>query len=233
MAGRDPERARALAVAAGADAAGSGGIAAETFAGATVVVESIVEDLTVKRALLARVEALIDPSAVLVTNTSSLRVSELATALRRPERFAALHFLHPADRTELVEVIGGERTSAATLAEILSLADRLGKTAIHVRADVPGFVWNRLQFALLRECLALVEDGVADVATVDAVVERGLAPRWSDAGPFAIADRGGVATFARIAATLFPALASSGEVPPLLRDAARDGRRFTNPDEGG
>lgn len=224
VAGRDGERARELAGAAGADAAASGPVAAATLAGAELVVESVVEDRAVKRELLARVEALVRPSTVIATNTSSLRVGELASALRRPERFAALHFLHPADRTGLVEVVGGADTAAATLAWLAELVGRLGKTPIRVHADVPGFLWNRLQFALLRECLALVEEGVADAATVDAVVERGLAPRWVDAGPFAIADRGGTATFARIAAELFPTLASAAGVPALLTAAAREGR---------
>ena len=96
-----------------------------------------------------------------------------------------------------------------------------------------GFAWNRLQFALLRECLALVEDGVADAATVDLVVERGLAPRWVDAGPLAIADRGGAATFARIAAALLPTLSATPAVSPLLQAAGHDGRLLRpDSDEG-
>jgi 3-hydroxybutyryl-CoA dehydrogenase len=220
VAGRDPERARSVAAAAGADADASGGIEEDTLAEAGFVLETVVEDAPVKVELLGRVESLVGPGALMATNTSSLRVSELAAPLRNPERFAAMHFLHPADRTELVELVAGERTSAETVEALAGLVRQLGKTPIEVGADVPGFVWNRLQFALLRESLALVEAGVADAATVDTVVKRGLAPRWTGAGPFEIAERGGLDTFARIATRLFPELASSGEVPTLLLEAA-------------
>jgi 3-hydroxybutyryl-CoA dehydrogenase len=215
-----------VAAAAGADVAASGSITAETFVGADTVLEAVVEDADVKLDVLGRVEPLVAPDALLTTNTSSLRISDLATALRHPERFGGLHFLHPADRTAVVEIVRGDRTSAATVDRLVEFAERLKKVPIRVGLDVPGFIWNRLQFALLREAIALVEDGVADVATVDDAVSKGLAPRWVTAGPFRIADRGGIRTFARIAAELFPTLASSPEVPTGLLERARDDRRF-------
>ena len=92
----------------------------------------------------------------------------------------------------------------------------MGKTPIVARRDVPGFVWNRLQFALLRECLHLIDEGVADAATIDAAICEGLAPRWLATGPLATADLGGIRTFATIAEQLFPVLSAAREVTPAL-----------------
>ena len=156
---------------------------------------------------------------VIATNTSSLSITSLAAGLAAPERFAGLHFLHPAHETAVVEIIAGERTGEAAIATLRDLAGRMGKTPIVARRDVPGFVWNRLQFALLRECLHLIDEGVADAATIDAAICEGLAPRWL-ATAVATADLGGIRTFATIAEQLFPVLSAARDVTPAL--AARE-----------
>ncbi len=199
---------------------------AATFAGAAMVVETVAEDLDVKRELLARVEAWCPPEATLVSNTSSLRIADIATALARPERFAGLHFLKPAHLTAVVEVIPGPATDAAVVDDLGALAGRMGKAPLVVRADVPGFIWNRIQFAVLRECLHMVEAGVADAADIDAAVSDGLAPRWMAAGPLATADLGGLAVFATISAQLFPHLADGDAAPEALTTRAAEGRPF-------
>jgi len=199
---------------------------AATFAEAALVVETVAEDLEVKRDVLARVEAWCPAEAALVSNTSSLRIADIATALARPERFAGLHFLKPAHLTAVVEVIPGPATDAAVVDDLGALAGRMGKAPLVVRADVPGFIWNRIQFAVLRECLHMVEAGVADAADIDAAVSDGLAPRWMAAGPLATADLGGLAVFATISAQLFPHLADDDAAPAELTARAADGRPF-------
>ena len=94
-------------------------------------------------------------------------------------------FSHPAERTTLVEITPASATTPATITALRELAERMGKRAIVLRHDVPGFVWNRLQAAILRESLALLENGVCDAHDIDAAVSQGLAPRWVAAGPLA------------------------------------------------
>lgn len=232
IAGRDPGRtAAAVETAAGfaADGPGTitaGAIDAATFAGASLVVETIVEDLAVKRELLGRVEGWCPDEALVVTNTSSLRIDDIAEALALPERFAGLHFLKPAHLTGVVEVIPGPRTAPATVDLLRTLAEQMGKTPLVVRADEPGFIWNRIQFAVLRECLHMLELGIADAADIDAAVSDGLAPRWVAAGPLATADLGGLRTFALICEQLFPHLAAGDEVPRELAERAETGEPF-------
>ncbi|MFN8109468.1 MAG: 3-hydroxyacyl-CoA dehydrogenase NAD-binding domain-containing protein [Thermoleophilia bacterium] len=198
-------------------------IADAPFAAAELVVETITEDLEAKRALMRDVTPRCAPDAVIATNTSSLRVGDIAEAVVGPERFGGLHFLKPAHLTGVVEVIPGPRTSAATTARLREFGTAMGKTPLLVRADVPGFIWNRVQFAVLRECLHMVQEGVASAEDVDAAVADGLAARWVAAGPLATADLGGLRTFATICGQLFPHLASGTEAPPLLTEHAESG----------
>jgi len=194
-----------------------------TFVRAAIVIECVTEELAVKRSLLTLVEPWLDPDALVVTNTSSLPLDEIAQVLRRPGRFAGLHFLHPAHLTGVVEVIAASRTDKATVDRLLDLASDMGKRPIVVRRPTAGFVWNRLQMAVLRECLALVEEGVADTDAVDAAVSEGLAPRWLAAGPLATADLGGIAVFREIARQLYPHLSADQEPTALLDDAEANG----------
>ena len=194
-----------------------------TLATADLVVETITEDLTAKQALYAAIESWLSPEALLATNTSSLQIGVLATGLKAPERFAGLHFLKPAHLTGVVEVIPGPETDRATTDALVALASTIGKTPLVVQRDVPGFIWNRIQFAVLRECLHMLETGVASADDIDAAVADGLAPRWMAAGPLATADLGGLATFARICAQLFPHLANDQSAPAAITDSAKHG----------
>jgi len=231
IAGRSADRAgaardRARALSPGEASIGAAGIGEAPLGDAALVVETIAEDLEVKRSLLASLEDACDPAALIVTNTSSLRIGDLAGALRRPERFAGLHFLKPAHLTAVVEVVPGPATAPAVVPTLRAVAAAMGKTPLVVRRDVPGFIWNRVQFAVLRECLHMLEEGVADAADIDAAVADGLAPRWTAAGPLATADLGGLGTFAAVSALLFPHLAAGADVPAALEEAALRGERL-------
>ena len=198
-------------------------IDAPTFAKADLVVETIVEDLATKHELLARIEPWCDPRAVIATNTSSLTIADIASALRSPARFAGLHFLKPAHLTGVVEIIPGGATSPATVDVLRDVAVQMGKAPLVAQRDVPGFIWNRIQFAVLRECLHMLETGVASAADIDAAVADGLAPRWVAAGPLATADLGGLATFATICDLLFPHLANDTSAPAAITGPAAAG----------
>ncbi len=230
IAGRSPERAeearrRAAEIGAQAEAAAT---RAPVFAGADLVIETVVEDLEVKRALFARIEPWCAEGTVLATNTSSLRIADIASALARPERLAGLHFLKPAHLTAVVEVVPGATTAPWVVDGLRELAARMGKAPLVVRADAPGFIWNRIQFAVLRECLHMLEAGIADAADIDAAVSDGLAPRWTAAGPLATADLAGLATFALVAGLLQPHLSDAHEVSPELTGRAASGQPFAD-----
>jgi 3-hydroxybutyryl-CoA dehydrogenase len=193
-------------------------LTAVDFSGVGVVVESIVEDLPTKRDLFARLDAETAPSALLCSNTSSLPITQIAAGLARPERVIGTHYWNPPHLLPLVEVIPGEYTAPETVERITVLLTRMDKEPVHVRREVPGFIWNRLQLTIVRECLWLVANGVATPEDIDAIMERGLGRRWSLTGPFATMRLGGAHVFQRIAEDLFPRFAAE----PTFVDGWRD-----------
>jgi len=195
----------------------------EALEGAKLVVETISEELGPKRELLTHAEELVAPDAILTTNTSSLPLAPLAAALRRPERFAGLHWLNPPELVELVEVVGAEETSPETLDALVDWMTQLGKAPVVVRRDLPGFLANRLQYALLREAYALVDAGVASFEDVDRAVVHGLGSRWAAIGPFETMDLAGLDVHAAVAVNLWPELASGGEPSPTIAQVLETG----------
>jgi 3-hydroxybutyryl-CoA dehydrogenase len=171
----------------------------------------VAESLEIKRELFSTLERWLDPGTIVVSNTSSLPLSELAPSLCAAGRFAGLHFLYPAHLTRVVELVPLPPTSSGTLGSLYALIAAMKKRAILVRRPVPGYIWNRLQMALIRECAGLIQSGIADLETVDAVIAEGLAPRWLAAGPLATADLGGISTFYAVARQLFPLLSADAE----------------------
>jgi 3-hydroxybutyryl-CoA dehydrogenase len=188
----------------------------EALGGADLVVETIVEEVDPKREVLARAEELAAPNAVLTTNTSSLPLAALADALRDSGRFAGLHFLNPPELVELVEVVGAERTAPEILDTLVGWMEELGKAPIAVRRDIPGFVANRLQYALLREAYALVDGGICTFADVDRAVSHGLGARWAAIGPFETMDLAGLDVHSAVATNLWPELANETEPSPSI-----------------
>jgi 3-hydroxybutyryl-CoA dehydrogenase len=193
----------------------------EALTGADLVVETIVEEVEPKRAVLVRAEELGAPDAILTTNTSSLSVDDVGGQLQRPERFAGLHFLNPPELVQVVEIVGGARTAPETLETLRAWMEELGKAPVVVRLDVPGFVVNRLQYALLREAYALVDAGVCSFEDVDRAVTAGLGARWAAIGPFQTMDLAGLDVHAAVAENLWPELATTSR-PSRSIEAARE-----------
>ena len=225
VAGRSLDRAIRTAELAG-EGISARALEPAAFRGVQLVVETVAEDVQVKAQVHALVAPWLSDGALLTTNTSGLSITGLVRSLPRPETFAGLHFLYPADITPVVEIIAGKATASETVDALRELATRMGKAPIVVHRDVPGFVWNRLQHALLREALWLVDQEVADIATIDAAVSDGLAPRWLAAGPFATVDLGGIETWYRVASEIFPYLASDPEVAVALKEHSEAGTTF-------
>jgi 3-hydroxybutyryl-CoA dehydrogenase len=194
----------------------------EATAGADLIVETISEELEAKRTLLVAAERSA-PEAILTSNTSSLSLQAIAEPLERPERFAGLHWLNPPELVELVEVVGAGRTDPAILTALASWMDALGKAPVVLPRQLPGFVANRLQYALLREAFALVEQGVCTYEDVDRALTRGLGARWAAIGPFETMDLGGLDVFATVAENLLPELSNGAEPPAFLGEAVAAG----------
>jgi 3-hydroxybutyryl-CoA dehydrogenase len=196
----------------------------DALRGAELVVETIVEDAEAKRAVFARAQELVSAQTILTTNTSSLPLAALARDLESPERFAGLHFLNPPELVEVVEIVGGEETAPETLETLKSWMEELGKAPIVVRHDAPGFIVNRLQYALLREAYALVDAGVCSFADVDRAVTHGLGARWAAIGPFETMDLAGLDVHAAVAANLWPQLSNTTEPSPSIARAVESSR---------
>lgn len=188
-----------------------------------LVIEAVPEVLHLKRDTLARVSATL-ADAVIATNTSGFRVSELAEAVTDPSRFVGTHFFNPADVAPLVEVVAGEQTSPATVDWVVHLLEATGKHPVRVERDIPGFIANRLQHALWREAFALVGDGVCSAETIDAVVLQSFGPRLGVMGPMEHADYIGLDLLANVQSRLLPQLESSGHVSSVLSDLIEKGR---------
>ena len=158
------------------------------LAPAEAVIEAIVERLEPKQTLFAKLEELVSPEAILATNTSSLSVAQIAARCRHPERVCGLHFFNPVPLMKLVEVIAAPATSDAVAERATALARQFGKTAVQVR-DGPGFLVNLAGRAYVTEALQIVQEGVADVATVDRIMRDGAGFRM---GPFELMDLTGI-----------------------------------------
>jgi 3-hydroxybutyryl-CoA dehydrogenase len=179
------------------------------------VVESAPEDMDLKVELL-RPLAEGSPDTILGSNTSSLSVTELGDRIGAPERTLGTHYWNPPLLMPLVEVVPGERTDSTVVERVREVLETLGKRPVVVQ-DVAGFVWNRLQMAVLREALWLVENGIASTDTVDEILTYGLARRWRNVGFFRAIALGGVDTWQRSARNLVPEISASSEIGDLRR----------------
>lgn len=195
----------------------------EAVAQADYVAEAIVEDLTVKQALYAELGAIAKPDAILASNTSSLMPSALAEPVSRKERVLVVHYFNPGHLIPVVEVVRGPHTSNETVETVTRLLREAGKTPAVLNKEVPGFIANRLQSALLREALALVEDGVCSMEDLDAVVSLGFGRRLAAFGPFTIADMAGLDVWHAITTYLYPLISAQQEAHTSLSERVAHG----------
>jgi len=179
-----------------------------------IVIESVPEEIELKAGVLGPI-AQRWPEAILASNSSSLSIGSIGAPAGASQRTLGTHYWNPPLLMPLVEVIPGEETSPEVVDRVTATLVAIGKRPVTVGRDVPGFIWNRLQFALLREALWLIEAGVAAPGAIDEVVRDGLARRWRLTGPFETAELGGVETFARVSANLFPELSCAQDAPAL------------------
>jgi 3-hydroxybutyryl-CoA dehydrogenase len=192
----------------------------EALGEADLIVEAIVEDEGVKRALLERLGALAKPEAILASNTSSIPITALGRYSGRPERFIGMHFFNPVPLMQLVEVIRGELTSAATRDVVVEVARRMGKTPLEVQ-DYPGFVSNRLLMPMINEAVEALREGVATKEAIDGIMRLGMNHPM---GPLELADFIGLDTCLAIMEVLHRGFGDDKYRPsPLLRRMVQAG----------
>ncbi|WP_099974174.1 3-hydroxyacyl-CoA dehydrogenase family protein [Lactobacillus terrae] len=193
---------------------------------ADFVIESVVEDLKIKQDLWEHIESLAPKDAIFATNTSGLSPTEISKNLEHKERFVVAHFYNPAQLMPLVEVVPSESTSQEVLDTTIKLMHNIDKKPVALKKETLGFVGNRLQMALIREALSLVEEGVATPQDIDELMKYSLGRRWSLVGPLESLDLGGLDVFDKISKYLYSDLEDNkGEDPTLkkLVDANKTG----------
>lgn len=202
----------------------------DRFAGCEFIIESVAEDAAVKQQVFDALEALVAPEVPIASNTSALPISHLQRDRKHPERFLGMHWAEPAHCTRFLELIRGEQTADAAFHAAADLARAVGKEPSLVEKDVPGFIVNRLGYAIYREALNILEMGVADAETIDRSFRNAAAVWTTLCGPFRWMDiSGGPALYARAIRGVLPTLSNTTELPkPLKRLAEDDARGIAN-----
>ena len=203
-----------------------------TVEGADLVVEAIPEDLALKQALFSRIEPLVRRDTVLATNTSVIPVTPIMQGLAHRGRALATHWWNPPFLVPLVEIIATQWTDPEVVAAMMALHESLGQTPVHVKKDVSGSIGNRLQMALWREAIHLVETGVCDAETVDAVVKASFGRRLPVLGPIENADLIGLDLTRAIHANVFPTLDARPHPSPLVDARIAEGKLGMKSGEG-
>lgn len=190
---------------------------------ADVVIESVFEDLALKQEIFQKLDAICPEHTILASNSSTLVPSKLASATQRPDKVIGAHYFNPPHLLPLVEVVCGPDTSEETVTLINDLLIKIGKSPAILRKEVPGFIGNRLQAAILREALSIVEQGVATPQDVDTVIKTGFGRRYAAAGVFEIFEIAGWDLLSAAVENVLPHIESSTELSPLLKDKLAKG----------
>ena len=195
----------------------------EALSGTQFVIEAVSENLALKQKIFQDLDSLSPPETILATNTSVISITEIAQNARKRERIVGTHFWFPPYLIPLVEVVKGRDTSSETMERTYQLMKNAGKHPIKCMKDVPGFVANRLQHALWREAISIVEHGIADAATVDEAIKNSIGIRLAVLGPIENADMVGLDLTLAIHDTVLKDLEASPHPSPLLKEKVNKG----------
>lgn len=190
---------------------------ADAVRDAQFVTEAMREDLSAKQELFERLEGDVADDAILASNSSTFPISQSGSRLKRPERAVVTHWFNPPHIVPTVEVVGGPKTNEATILATLELLRRSGKLAIRINQELPGFLVNRVQIAVMREVWDLLDRGVASVEDIDAAIQGSMGFRLAALGPLRIHDFGGLDIQTAVFRNLAPEIASGTSVPPTVQ----------------
>ncbi len=190
----------------------------EAVGNADLIIEAVPENLQIKKNVFAEADKYVKEDAIMTSNTSSISITELASATRRPERFCGMHFFNPPQLMKLVEIIHGAKTSDETITTIVAVSHRMGKETVVVKKDAAGFIVNRILVPALNEAFNLVWEGIAEPEDIDKAIKLGL--NWP-MGPLTLVDYLGIDTTLAIAEVLQNELGPKYGPSPLLRQMTR------------
>jgi 3-hydroxyacyl-CoA dehydrogenase len=196
---------------------------ATALAGCQLVIEAAPERLDLKQELFAEFEQYVTPDAILASNTSGIPITKIAADLQNPDRVVGMHWSNPPHMIPMIEVIPGERTAQSTVDATVKLVQDIGYHAV-VEREVPGFVENRILYAILRECLDLVDRGIVDAAGLDTNVRWGIGYKLAVIGPMELLDMAGLDIYKAVGTYLNPDLSTKGEVSSTILDLIDKGR---------
>lgn len=188
-----------------------------------LVIEAATEDLALKQKLFAQIEALARPDIPLTSNTSNFPIGEIGKSLKTRNRIAGTHFFMPAHLVPLVEIVSSDSTDPKIAEGLCALMKDLGKAPIWVKKDVPGFVGNRIQHAMMREALYLIQDGVVSPEDVDTAVRFGFGFRFIACGPIMQKEMSGWDTNYLVGSALYPHLHNEPAYPSVIKDMVDKG----------
>ncbi|MCL5125735.1 MAG: 3-hydroxyacyl-CoA dehydrogenase NAD-binding domain-containing protein [Deltaproteobacteria bacterium] len=195
----------------------------DAVTGAGLVIEAVSEDLALKRQIFAALENHVSSETVLCSNTSAISISLIAESLEKKERLVGTHFWNPPHIVPCVEVIRSVYTSEETFETVYKLMKQIGKRPVKVLRDVPGFLGNRMQHALWREAMSLVQQGIATPEDIDEVVKSGFGLRMPFLGPLETADLAGLDLSFEVHENLFPHLETTAKPLPVLAEKVEQG----------
>jgi 3-hydroxyacyl-CoA dehydrogenase len=190
---------------------------------AQFVIEAVKEHLEVKQALFSRMERAVPPQTILATNTSSLRVTAMTAHLKHRDRVVVAHWFNPPHIVPVVEVVPAESTATQTMDVTMDLLRSIGKRPVRLRRDIPGFLVNRVQTAMIREVWSLLNDNVADAADIDEAIMGSMGFRLAACGPLQINDFGGLDVWARVYNNLMLEIKSDTQLPEVIEKLVAEG----------
>ena len=205
---------------------------AAAVAGADIVIENVPENLEIKASVYRALDGLLPADTIVASDTSGIPITELQQFISNPARLAGMHWSNPPHIIPMIEVIGGEKTAPETVAFIVDLIRAIGLLPVVVKKDVPGFVENRVLYALLREAIDLVERGVIDAEGLDTVVSWGIGYKLSVVGPMALLDMAGLDIYRSVSSFLNADLADRKDVSALVTERTDAGKLGLKSGEG-
>lgn len=196
----------------------------EAVSGVELVIENVPEKIEIKAELYRAINPMIAPGVIVASDTSGIPISKLQAHISHPERFAGMHWSNPPHIIPMIEVIAGEKTAPSTVTTIRELIRGIGLLPVVVKKDVPGFVENRVLYALLREAVNLVEQGVIEPEDLDTCVSWGIGYKIAVVGPMALLDMAGMDIYQSVSSFLNAELCNRADVAPAIRDRISAGR---------
>lgn len=192
--------------------------------GADLVLENVPERLDLKQQVFRQLDALVGPGCLLASDTSGIPITKLQDVVSHPERVAGMHWSNPPHLIPMIEVVSGARTAPETRDRLVALIRELGLLPVVVKKDVPGFVENRVLYAIMREALELVEEGVIEPEDLDTCVSWGIGYKLAIVGPMALLDMAGLDIYQSVASYLNPELSRRQDVPAVIAERTAQGR---------